>query len=42
MRFARKLVGYTRPVRLHWTVLLFGLLASVSVAHEFQSLLNTN
>ncbi len=32
MRFARKFVGYTRPVRSPWIGLLFGLLASPAAA----------
>ena len=32
MRFTRGVVGYTRPVRMRWTVLLLGLLASAVVA----------
>jgi poly(3-hydroxybutyrate) depolymerase len=32
MRFVRKVVGYTRPVRMRWAALFFGLLASAAVA----------
>jgi predicted esterase len=32
MRFARKVVGYTRPVRSRWIVLPFGLLAGAALA----------